>query len=103
MFNTPEKEYNAKKNHSVVFCGILDHQHYLLDINDSGSYHQNSSKGSQWIVIITEDAIKVLGLPSMKKKFRLRLKQSDNDEYHVQSGHFIRIRGIYISLFSCYN
>ncbi len=78
----------------------MDHQHYLLDINDRLSYHQNTSKGSQWIVVVTEDFIKVLGLPSLKKKFRLRLKQSDNDEYHVQSGHFLRSGGMGITLFT---
>lgn len=83
-----------RKNYAVVCCGIIDHQNYLLDINDPGSYHHSSSKGGQWIVIVTEDTIKVLGLPNLKKKFRVRLKQSDSDEFHVQSGHFLRIRGM---------
>jgi len=87
-----EKEFNAKKNHGVVFCGIIDNQHNLLDINKVGG-HQNLLKGSQWIVVATEDAIKVLGLPSLKKKFRLRLKQSDSDEYHIQSAHYLKIIG----------
>ena len=65
-----------------------------MDINDPGSYHHNTAKGGQWLVIVTEDAIKVLGLPSLKKKVRLRLKSSDNDDYYVQSGHFLRVRGI---------
>lgn len=90
-----EKEFIVKKNCSVVFCGIMDHQLYLLDVNDSGSYHHNSSRGGQWMVVVTEDSIKVMGLPSLKKKFRIRLKQSDSDEYHVQSGHFLRIGGTY--------
>ena len=88
-----EKEFNVKKNYSVVFCGITDHQYYLMDVNDSGSYHHNTAKGGQWLVIVTEDSIKILGLPSLKKKHRLRLKQSDSDEYYVQSGHFLRVRG----------
>lgn len=88
-----EREFNARRNHAVVFCGVIDHQNYLMDINDPGSYHHSSSKGGQWIVIVTEDAIKVMGLPSLKKKFRVRLKQSDSDEFHVQSGHFLRVGG----------
>lgn len=88
-----EKEFNVKKNHSVVFCGIIDHQNYLLEINDPGSYHHSSARGGQWIVIVLEDSIKVMGLPNLKKKFRVRLKQNDSDEYHVQSGHYLRIKG----------
>lgn len=87
-----------RKNYAVVCCGIIDHQNYLLDINDPGSYHHSSSKGGQWIVIVTEDTIKVMGLPNLKKKFRVRLKQSDSDEFHVQSGHFLRVRGMYIHI-----
>ncbi len=92
-FTVSDREFNARRNHAVVFCGIIDHQNYPLDINDPGSYHHSSSKGGQWIVIVTEDAIKVMGLPSLKKKFRVRLKHSDSDEFHVQSGHFLRVGG----------
>lgn len=76
-----------------MFCGVIDHQSYLLDINDPGSYHHSTSKGGQWILIVTEDAIKVMGLPSLKKKFRVRLKQNDGDEFHAQSGHYMRVGG----------
>lgn len=93
-----EREFSTRKNHAVLFCGVLDHQNYLLDINDPRSYHHSSSKGGQWIVIVTEDAVKVLGIPNLKKKFRLRLKQNDNDEFHVQSGHFIRMGGKFLGV-----
>ena len=77
-----------------MFCGVLDHQHYLLDVNDPGSYHHSSSRGGQWIVIVTEDCIKVMGLPSLKKKFRARLKQHDSDEFHALYCHHLRVGGI---------
>ena len=88
-----EREFNARRNYAVLFSGVIDHQNYLLDINDPRSYHHSSTKGGQWIVIVTEDAIKVMGLPSLKKKFRVRLKQSDSDEFHVQYCHCLRIGG----------
>lgn len=88
-----EREFNARRNYAIIFCGVIDHHNYLLDINDPGSYHHSTSKGGQWIVIVTEDAIKVMGLPSLKKKFRVRLKQSDSDEFHALSAHYLRVGG----------
>ena len=52
-----DEELNAKKNHAVLFTGVFDGQNYLLDINDKGSYHPG--KGSEYLVVCTEDAIKV--------------------------------------------
>ena len=45
-----------KKNQATLFLGVIDGQNYLLDVNDSGSYHP---KGGQYIVIVAEDSIKV--------------------------------------------
>ena len=45
-----------KKNQATLFLGVIDGQNYLLDVNDSGSYH---AKGGQYIVIVAEDSIKV--------------------------------------------
>ena len=56
-FFSPEEELNAKKNHAVLFIGVFDGQNYLLDINDKGSYHPG--KGNEYLVVCTEDAIKV--------------------------------------------
>jgi len=53
---SPDREFNVKKNHATLFVGVIDGQNYLLDINDSGSYH---AKGGQYIVVVTEDSIKV--------------------------------------------
>ncbi len=55
-FVCSDREFNAKKNQAVVFAGVIDGHNYLLDINDSGSFH---AKGGQYIVICTEDTLKV--------------------------------------------
>ena len=36
--------------------GVIDGHNYLLDINDQGSYH---AKGGQYMVVCTEDMLKV--------------------------------------------
>ena len=51
-----ERDFNMKKNQATLFLGVIDGQNYLLDVNDSGSYH---AKGGQYIVIVAEDSIKV--------------------------------------------
>ena len=53
---SPDREFNVKKNQATLFVGVIDGQNYLLDINDTGSYH---AKGGQYIVVVTEDSIKV--------------------------------------------
>ena len=51
-----DKEYNQRKNHSVLFVGIVDGLNYLLDANDEGSYKQ---KGTHYMIICTEDMLRV--------------------------------------------
>ena len=51
-----ERDFNMKKNQATLFLGVIDGQNYLLDVNDSGSYH---AKGGQYIVVVAEDSIKV--------------------------------------------
>lgn len=45
------------------------------------------------------------GLPNSKKKYRVKLKQNDNDENHAISAHYLRISGncvIHIVQFMCF-
>ena len=70
----------------------MDHQNYLLDINDAGSYH-SSSRGTQYLVVVTEEGLKVTSLPNMKKKYRVKLKQNESDLYHIVSAHYVRVAG----------
>ena len=36
----------------------------------------------------------VVSLPSAKKKFKVHLKQNEEDEYHIVSAHYIRVAGM---------
>ena len=76
----------------MLFAGVVDQQNYLLDINDEGSYH-SSSKGAQYLVVVTEEGLKVTSLPNMKKKYRVKLKQSELDLFHLVSAYYVRVAG----------
>lgn len=91
-FPPVEREFSPKRNLPVIFAGVVDQQNYLLDINDEGSYH-SSSKGTQYLVIVTEEGMKVASLPNMKKKYRIKLKQSESDLFHLVSAHYVRVAG----------
>ena len=87
-----DKEFNQRRNHATIFAGVIDSQSYLLDVNDQGSYH-GSPKGTQHLVMVTEDAIKCVSLPNMKRKHRVKIKQSDSEELHAISAHYLRVAG----------
>lgn len=84
-----EHNYNQKKNETVLFAGVIDAQSYLLDVNDEGSFR--SARGTQYLAVCTEDGIKVVSLPNAKKKFKVNLKQNEEDEFHIVSAHYIRV------------
>ncbi|XP_019850338.1 PREDICTED: lethal(2) giant larvae protein homolog 2-like [Amphimedon queenslandica] len=85
-----DKEYNQRKNHSVLFVGVVDGLNYLLDANDEGSYKQ---KGTHYMIICTEDMLRVTSIPNTKKKYRVRFKQSEQDELQAISAHYLRVSG----------
>jgi lethal(2) giant larvae protein len=84
-----EHNYNQKKNETVLFAGVIDAQSYLLDVNDEGSFR--SARGTQYLTVCTEEGIKVVSLPNAKKKFKVHLKQNEEDEYHIVSAHYVRV------------
>ena len=51
-----DKDFNQRKNNSVLFVGVVDGLNYLLDANDEGSYRQ---KGTHFMIICTEDMLRV--------------------------------------------
>ncbi len=76
----------------MLFAGVVDQHNYLMDINDTGSYHSNS-KGTQYLVVVTEEGLKVASLPNLKKKYRVKLKTNESDLYHIVSAHYVRVAG----------
>lgn len=56
FYSLPDKEFNPRNNQAVLFAGVVDGDNYLLDINDSGSF---KSKGSHYIIMCTEDMLRV--------------------------------------------
>jgi lethal(2) giant larvae protein len=51
-----EKEFNQRKNQSVLFVGVIDGANYLLEVNDEGSYRQ---RGLHYLIMCTEDMLRV--------------------------------------------
>jgi hypothetical protein len=85
-----EKEFNQRKNQSVLFVGVIDGANYLLEVNDEGSYRQ---RGLHYLIMCTEDMLRVISLPNSRKKYRIKFKQNEAEEMHAISAHYMRISG----------
>ena len=84
------KDYSKKKNFGVLFIGVLDGCH-LLEWSERG----NVGSRGQYLVVCTEDQVKVDALQSGKRKYKARFKHSmhmDN-EYRLMAGNFLKVGG----------
>ena len=45
------------------------------------------------IVTVLSRDLQVTSVPHKKKKYRVHLKQNDEDDYHLVSAHYIRVSG----------
>lgn len=84
------KDYSKKKNFGVLFIGVLDGCH-LLEWSERG----NVGSRGQYLVVCTEDQVKVDALQSGKRKYKARFKHSvhmDN-EYRLMTGNFLKVGG----------
>lgn len=106
-----EKDYGKKKQFATLYVGILD-GHVMME--EAGSqllskhsprpdsrldHHRHHLPHGQYLVVCTEEEIRVLALNSAKKKYKIRLKLNENDSYHMVSAHYIRTGGERVSVY----
>jgi len=84
------KDYSKRKNFAVLFVGVLDGCH-LLEWSERGNF---GSRG-QYLVVCTEDQVKVDALQSGKRRYKARFRHNvhmDN-EYRLMSANFLKVGG----------
>ena len=98
-----DKEYGKKKQFATLFVGVLDGLNMLNDktmMHLSKYHHRPDSKmghhhnHNQYVVICTEEELRVVSLHSAKRKHKIKLKLNEEDGYHMVSAHYIRVKGV---------
>lgn len=96
-----EKEYGKKRQFATLFVGVLDGHSMLSDrtlIHTSKYHHRPDSKmghhhsHNQYVVVCTEEEVRVVSLHSAKRKHKIKLKLNEEDGYHMVSAHYVRVK-----------
>jgi len=84
------KDYSKKKNLGVLFIGVLDGCH-LLEWSERG----NVGSRGQYLVVCTEDQVKVDALQSGKRRYKARFKHNVHmdTEYRLMFANFLKVGG----------
>ena len=100
-----EKDYGRKRQFATLYVGVLD-GHVMMEevvsqqpsrfsprLDSKLDHHRHHPSHGQYLVVCTEEEIRVMGLSSAKKKYKVKLKLNEEDGYHMVSAHYIRAGG----------